>query len=92
MCVVCRKLIPREGMIKLIKTKDGAVSMTKEKRQGGKGIYICRDNNCLEEFLQKKKFRKNFLERIDKDTLKILTPEGSQKVFEAGLRKVSGQI
>ncbi|MFP4496812.1 MAG: YlxR family protein [Vulcanimicrobiota bacterium] len=60
MCVVCRSKLPRSELIRLVKDRhDTLVEDTGQKAQG-RGMYLCRNQACIDKFLNNKRFRKKF--------------------------------
>jgi len=60
MCIVCRKLVPRTDMIRMVKNEERGILWDEEYSLSGKGVYICRKRECIAEFIEGRKFRKNF--------------------------------
>lgn len=71
MCVVCRKMLPKSGLIRLIRT-GGKIFSDKQESLSGKGIYLCPVTDCLNMFLNHKKFRKTYLSLLSDEALKSL--------------------
>ena len=44
-CLVCRKILPKEMLIRVAKTDGGFIVNGK----GGRGAYICKNPECLEK-------------------------------------------
>ncbi len=63
MCVVCREMKDRDKLLRVAKTKDGfLVDLTN--RAGGRGAYICKNQECLELARKKSVFERSFSGRI----------------------------
>lgn len=52
-CAGCGKKINKNSLLRIGKTKDGAVSLL----PGGRGAYICKDAVCLEKAKKKKRIQ-----------------------------------
>ena len=72
MCVVCRKKLPKSGLVRMIKSGDGKIFPDKQECLPGKGIYLCPETDCLNMFLGHKKFRKTYWSLLSEEALKSL--------------------
>jgi predicted RNA-binding protein YlxR (DUF448 family) len=78
MCIVCRKYLPKPGLLRMAKSEDGKWHSDEKRVMKGKGIYICLNNGCIKEFLNGKRFRKMHLNRLS-DGLEAMLQEISEK-------------
>jgi predicted RNA-binding protein YlxR (DUF448 family) len=78
-CVVCGLFKVKGELFRLALLKTDRIVCDMSGRSGGKGIYICLEGRCKEEFLKGKKCRKRFHPKMDAGELSHL--EG---VLEAG--------
>lgn len=49
MCVACRQGKPKRELIRVVKNKEGGVSVDTTGKAQGRGAYICPDIACLEK-------------------------------------------
>ena len=47
MCVACRAARPKRELIRIVKNKEGEVSVDLNGKSPGRGAYICPDVECL---------------------------------------------
>lgn len=47
-CVGCKEQKPKKDLIRVVKTKEGEVSLDLTGKMNGRGAYICKDKSCLE--------------------------------------------
>lgn len=60
MCAGCRSRKDRSELIRVYKTSEGDVSLSVSGQcRGGRGIYICREEKCLEQAVKKKSFSRS---------------------------------
>ena len=71
MCVVCRKLIPKEELLRIAKTELG-FSIDFENKILSRGAYICKDKNCLSSARKRNAFERSFSGRFDAAIYDIL--------------------
>lgn len=65
MCVGCRKMKPKQDLIKVVRDiTDNTIKIDKEKRLFGRGAYICSDNECLKMSVKKKGFERVFKTQV----------------------------
>jgi uncharacterized protein len=69
MCVVCGKMRSKEELIRLAKTKEGKIIFENKENKTGKGIYVCNNINCLDEFTKGRKFKRRFHSHLSSETL-----------------------
>lgn len=82
MCVACRKLRPRTELFRLVQRKSGdRILADPEYRLSGKGIYLCRSQECLGRLRKERRLRRLFLGRFAEGTLEQLAERlpGSEK-------------
>ncbi len=71
-CVVCELFKVKSELFRLALLKTDRIVCDIRGRSGGKGIYICLEGRCKEEFLKGKKYRKRFHPKMDAGELSFL--------------------
>ncbi len=54
MCVVCRKMTPKENLIRIVRTSDNKIVFGNDKHTEGRGAYVCSNPECIEKCIKKK--------------------------------------
>jgi uncharacterized protein len=72
MCVVCGKMLPKEELVRLTGKREGKIIFESRENTAGKGIYVCKNVNCLDEFTKGRKFRRRFHPHLSPETLQQL--------------------
>ena len=54
MCVVCRKMTPKENLIRIVKTPENEIVFGNDKHVEGRGAYVCTNSECIEKCIRKK--------------------------------------
>ena len=72
-CVSCGQIIEKSKLIRIIRNREGIVSLDKTGYAEGRGAYICREPSCIE-----RSYRKNALERSFRAKIKT---EDKERVF-----------
>ena len=58
-CVGCGELIPRENMIKITKEHlTGKVIVNPDSKTFGRSVYLCYNQNCIEQATKKKRINR----------------------------------
>ena len=80
-CTGCNEVKNKKDMIRVIRDKEGNISMDATGRKNGRGAYIFPDVKCLEKAMKSKG-----LER----TLKAKVPEEVYEQLKAELGEING--
>lgn len=54
MCVVCRQPYNKKELLRVVKNKEGEVSVDVTGKSSGRGAYICPKTECLEKAIKSK--------------------------------------
>ena len=57
MCVVCRQMLPKNQLIRIVNTSDGVV-VDKTGKLNGRGVYLCKSKSCVTKAIKNKGFVK----------------------------------
>lgn len=77
-CLGCDEMLGKKGMLRVVKSKDGDISIDETGKKNGRGAYICRDMEC---FLKAQK--KRSLERSLKCSI-------SEEIYERLRQEIEG--
>ncbi len=75
-CLGCGEMIGKKGAVRIVRSKEGEISLDSTGKKAGRGAYICRDAEC---FSQVRKARK-----LDR-SLKCAVPEEIYDTIEKEL-------
>ena len=75
-CLGCGEMIGKKGAVRIVRSKEGEISLDDTGKKAGRGAYICRDAEC---FSQVRKARK-----LDR-SLKCAVPEDIYDIIEKEL-------
>lgn len=67
MCVVCKKILPKKEMLRIVKNKEGDVFIDYTNKANGRGAYICDSPECIEKCVNKKLLNKSFSMAISQE-------------------------
>ncbi|GAA0122092.1 MAG: YlxR family protein [Clostridium argentinense] len=75
MCTGCMEMKPKKELIRVVRNKDGEVSIDNTGKKPGRGAYICKDIECLEKSIKAKRLERNLEVKISDDILERLKEE-----------------
>lgn len=75
MCTGCMEMKPKKELIRIVKSKEGEVSVDLTGKKAGRGAYICKDSECLEKAFKTKRLSRNLDVSINEDVFNILKEE-----------------
>ena len=78
MCAGCREHFEKAKLIRVVRTPEGTLVLDAGKKTSGRGVYICRNMDCL-----RKARKSRALERM----LNIPIPAEAYDALEAALSK-----
>jgi predicted RNA-binding protein YlxR (DUF448 family) len=54
-CIVCRRKKPKWELVRIVRTAEGGVEVDPRGKKAGRGAYLCRQEQCWELGLKKKR-------------------------------------
>lgn len=64
-CMACNKQVPKQELLRIVKSKDGKVELDLTGKKNGRGAYICKNEECLNKLIKSKRLEKVFEVTID---------------------------
>ncbi|MBR1738837.1 MAG: YlxR family protein [Ruminococcus sp.] len=65
MCLGCSEMKPKKELVRVVRSKEGEISLDLTGKKPGRGAYICRDAECLKKARKAGRLEKSFSCRID---------------------------
>lgn len=65
-CVCCGKKAPKWEMLRFVK-QDGNISVDLNGKQEGRGAYVCNDEKCREQLVQRKRLNRAFRQTVTQE-------------------------
>ncbi len=59
-CIGCNTIKAKKDLIRIVKNKEGQISIDKTGRANGRGAYLCDNIECLEKAIKTKKLERTF--------------------------------
>ena len=67
MCLGCGEMKPKRERIRVVKSKEGDISLDLTGKKSGRGAYICKSVECFEKARKARKFERSFSCMISED-------------------------
>lgn len=52
-CIVCRSVNPKRGLVRLVRTATGGVQVDNTGKQNGRGAYVCQQADCWQILVER---------------------------------------
>lgn len=75
MCIGCGEMKPKKELIRIVKNKEGEISLDFTGKKPGRGAYICNSEECLVKAIKNKKIERSFSQKIDDEIYEKLKEE-----------------
>ena len=66
-CTGCMQKKNKNELIRIVKNKNGEITVDKTGKKEGRGIYICQSKECLEKAIKSKRIEKSFETKISEE-------------------------
>ena len=67
-CIGCNEIKAKNELIRIVRNKEGQITIDRTGRANGRGAYICSKKECLEKAIKTKRLERAFATKID-DTI-----------------------
>ena len=74
-CMGCMNSYPKAELVRIVRTKEGEISIDTTGKKSGRGAYICKKSECLKKALRAKRLEKSFECEIPLDVVSTLEKE-----------------
>lgn len=64
-CIGCNEVKDKKELIRIVKNKEGEISVDKTGKANGRGAYLCDNIECLEKAIKTKKLERTFESSIE---------------------------
>lgn len=74
-CIGCGEMIAKKDMLRIIKTKDNEIKLDPTGKENGRGAYVHKNAECLEQAIRSKGLERSFKMSIPEDIYERLRRE-----------------
>ncbi len=78
-CIGCREKKDKKDLIRIVKNKEGIITLDRTGKANGRGAYICDNIQCLEKAIKTKALERTFEMSISEDVYNELRGVISEK-------------
>jgi len=75
MCTGCMEMKPKKELIRIVRNKEGEVSLDLTGKRPGRGAYLCRNIQCFEKSFKTKRLERNLGTKISEEIYNKLKEE-----------------
>lgn len=75
MCTGCGEMFDKRTLVRVVKSKDGEISLDLTGKAAGRGAYVCKNAECLKKARKKKAFERAFSVQIDAEVYEKMEEE-----------------
>ena len=72
LCLGCGEMKPKREMLRVVKTKEGEVSLDITGKKGGRGGYLCLNPGCLEKAMKARRLERSLSCQVGGDVYDAL--------------------
>lgn len=60
MCIACRQSKDKRSLVRIVKDKEGNISIDLTGKKNGRGAYVCKEKSCFDKMKKQKGLNKAF--------------------------------
>lgn len=66
-CIVCSSQKQKEELIRIVKNKDGDISIDNTHKMNGRGAYVCKEKSCIDKAVKNRLLNKHLKANISEE-------------------------
>jgi predicted RNA-binding protein YlxR (DUF448 family) len=74
-CLGCMEMKPKKELIRMVKDKDGIISLDLTGKKNGRGAYLCHSAECFVKARKARRFERAFSCQIDETLYDMMEKE-----------------
>ena len=71
-CTICRNKGNKESFVRVVRTKEGEISIDQTYKVNGRGLYVCKNGDCIAKAIKGRALNKAFKTMVDDSVYKGL--------------------
>lgn len=75
MCVGCGEMFDKRTLVRVVKSREGEVSLDLTGKKAGRGAYVCSNPECLQKARKKRAFERAFQMQISEEVFNNMEEE-----------------
>ncbi len=77
-CNGCMEMKPKKELVRVVKNKEGEITLDLTGKKAGRGAYICKNLDCLKKARKARRIEKEFACKIPEEVFDIIEEELAQ--------------
>ncbi len=74
-CVACGDIRPKSELFRIVRNREGEITVDLSGRADGRGAYLCRNVDCMRKAVSSRALNRSFKCEIDKELIENLFSE-----------------
>ena len=74
-CLGCREMKPKQSLVRVVRSPEGAISLDARGKASGRGAYVCRSVDCLKKARKSRALERAFSAPIPEEVYDALEKE-----------------
>ncbi len=74
-CIGCMEMKAKKELIRVVKSKEGEISLDTTGKKNGRGAYLCKNKECFLKAVKAKKLNRAFSTEIPSEVISSLEKE-----------------
>lgn len=79
MCTGCMEMKSKKELLRIVRSKEGEISIDLSGKKPGRGAYICKDIECFEKSFKTKRLERNLGGKVSEEIYGSLKGEVDQR-------------
>lgn len=75
MCVACRQSKDKRELVRIVKNKEGEISLDLTGKKNGRGAYVCKERECFNILKKQKSLNRAFKANVPEEVINVLEEE-----------------
>jgi len=75
LCLGCRRHLPKNELVRIVKSPEGEVSIDYTGKMPGRGAYVCNNADCIKKAIKSNALARVFKTRVSEEILNKLQNE-----------------
>ena len=71
-CIGCGEMKPKRELIRVVKPKEGEISLDLTGRLPGRGAYLCRNAECLRMAQKSRRLERSFSCKVEPEVYEVM--------------------
>lgn len=80
MCIACKEHKDKKDLIRIVRSKEGDISLDFSGKKAGRGAYICNDINCIDKMIKNRLLTRALDTEVTQETYTNLRNEFESKM------------